>query len=297
MGAREETEDVLRQIHVLFAKAEPYENSKRKVVIDKNDLMELLKKLNDCMYSMMDEYELTESSREKANRDQKKKGDDIIFDARKEADDIYAAAMMYTDQALRRIQDSMKDAGDRLEKLMADTKEAMDTQKAQVHSDQLEARAGLQDLIDSDKYMRLIQDENLRLEKEKEQQSLKGAAKKEEEFRPVEPEIRINTAYLEKTGMSVPGDEDEAKTGKQEEQPEGNDGDIDLPEVQLPPDLQRDLHLDAEGNRQEETPADRDLRPLNEEKSSVNVHPDRENRKKEKEDRKSFRIGSIFNKD
>ena len=50
MGAQDKTERVLRDIHVLFSKAEPYNGSKRNVVIDKTKMTTLLKELNDCMY-------------------------------------------------------------------------------------------------------------------------------------------------------------------------------------------------------------------------------------------------------
>ena len=83
MGAQDSIEKVLREIHVLFSKAEPYNGSKKNVVVDKNAMMDLLKELNSSMYEMMEEHELTVQSREKANRQHQKQGDDIIFDARK----------------------------------------------------------------------------------------------------------------------------------------------------------------------------------------------------------------------
>lgn len=278
MGAQDKTEEVLRKIHVLFAKAEPYQNSSRRVIVDKNDLMELLKELNSCMYQMMDEYELSESKKEQALREQKKQGADIIFDARKEADDIYAAAMMYTDRALKSIQDSMIDAGKRLQELMNSTKEEMESQRNQVHSDQLETRARLQDMVDSEKYMRLIQDENLRLEKEKEEQVIQGSSEDEEvDFKSVVPEIHVNEAYLQKTGMSLPeGQEKNVIIDKAEEQANTED-DMPLPEIQLPPDLKRDIEEAKEEQR------------LEEEKEG---HKDRDTGSK-----KSFRIGSIFGKE
>lgn len=266
MGAQSQTEEVLRKIHVLFAKAEPYENSSRRVIVDKNDLMDLLKELNSCMYSMMDEYELTQSSRDKATREQKKRGDDILFDARKEADDIYAAAMMYTDRALKNIQDSMLDASQKLESLMESTKETMEEQRSKVQSDQLEARARLQDMVDSDKYMRLIQDENIRLEKEKDQTTINSSALDDgPDYSAIKPEIHINEAYLQRTGMNVPGEDEESKDHSDEKV-----DDITLPEIELPADLKMDLNLDD---------------------SSLDID------KKEKDEKKSFRIGSIFGKD
>ena len=55
MGAQDRTEKVLRDMHVLFSKAQPYEGSTRNVIVNKNEMMDLLKELNACMYDMMEE--------------------------------------------------------------------------------------------------------------------------------------------------------------------------------------------------------------------------------------------------
>ena len=108
MSAADRTEKVLRDIHVLFSKAEPYNGSKRDVIVNKNEMMDLLKELNACMYDMIDEHELSQTKKDKANREMQKQGDDIIFAASRKAEDIYAASIMYTDNALNDIPRSTK---------------------------------------------------------------------------------------------------------------------------------------------------------------------------------------------
>ena len=108
MSAADRTEKVLRDIHVLFSKAEPYNGSKRDVIVNKNEMMDLLKELNACMYDMIDEHELSQTKKDKANREMQKQGDDIIFAASRKAEDIYAASIMYTDNALMRSPRSTK---------------------------------------------------------------------------------------------------------------------------------------------------------------------------------------------
>ena len=110
MSAADRTEKVLRDIHVLFSKAEPYNGSKRDVIVNKNEMMDLLKELNACMYDMIDEHELSQTKKDKANREMQKQGDDIIFAASRKAEDIYAASIMYTDNALNDIQQIIEDA-------------------------------------------------------------------------------------------------------------------------------------------------------------------------------------------
>ena len=66
MGAQDNTEKVLRSLHVLLSKSEPYPKEPSKVIIDKQQVIDLLAELNTCIYQIMDEYELTIRSRDKA---------------------------------------------------------------------------------------------------------------------------------------------------------------------------------------------------------------------------------------
>ena len=110
MSAQDKIEKILRSLHVLLSKSEPYQKDTTKVVVDKQEMLSLLSDLNKSMYDIMDEYELTTQSRDRAEREFKKKGDKIVWDASRKAEDIYAASVMYTDEALRSVQDIMKEA-------------------------------------------------------------------------------------------------------------------------------------------------------------------------------------------
>ena len=120
MGAQDNTEKVLRSLHVLLSKSEPYPKEPSKVIIDKQQVIDLLAELNTCIYQIMDEYELTIRSRDKAERDFHKKGDQIIWDASRKAEDIYAASVMYMDETLNRMQDIMQEADKKLDTLTYD---------------------------------------------------------------------------------------------------------------------------------------------------------------------------------
>lgn len=204
MSAKDNTEKVLRDIHVLFSKAEPYEGSAINVVVNKNDVMELLKELNSCMYEMMDEYELTSQSQAKAKREMKKEGDDIIFESTRKAEDIYAASVMYTDNTLNEIQDIMKEAIERFDVIYEDTKVRVQEEVREVKRNQSDLKASLSDLIDTQKYLRLIEDENRRIAKQKESGQFSSGAD-EKVFANVQPEIRVNEEYFRAQGMNPDG--------------------------------------------------------------------------------------------
>ena len=204
MSAKNDTEKVLRDIHVLFSKAEPVEGNAINVVVNKNDVMELLKELNNCMYEMMDEYELTSQSRAKAEREMKKEGDDIIFESTRKAEDIYAASVMYTDNTLNEIQDIMVDATKEFDKIYEDTKNRVDAELRKVKKNQSDLKAELSDLIDTQKYLHLIEDENRRLKKEKESGKF-DASLEEKIYANVQPEIVVNEEYFRQQGLNPDG--------------------------------------------------------------------------------------------
>ena len=49
MGAQDNTEKVLRSLHVLLSKSEPYPKEPSKVIVDKQQVLDLLSDLNTCI--------------------------------------------------------------------------------------------------------------------------------------------------------------------------------------------------------------------------------------------------------
>ena len=201
MGAQDRTEKVLRDMHVLFSKAQPYEGSTRNVIVDKRAMMDLLKELNECMYDMMEEHELTVKSRDKANREMQKQGDDIVFDATRKAEDIYAASIMYTDSALDSIQDVIKESEEAVSKIYDKAIEKIKEEARAVKTNQIELKSHLNDLIDTQKYLRLIDEENMRLLKAKEEGTEDEYAGDAPKYSA--PEIRIDKDYFARAGLDV----------------------------------------------------------------------------------------------
>lgn len=216
MSAADRTEKVLRDIHVLFSKAEPYNGSKRDVIVNKNEMMDLLKELNGCMYDMMDEHELSQTKKDKANREMQKQGDDIIFAASRSAEDIYAASIMYTDNALNDIQQIIDDAGSAIAKIYENAKEQMASEKRTIKANQSELKSQLGDLIDTQKYLRLIEDENRRLQIEREKGGKSEYVQADTpSYANVQPEIRINKDYFVQNGIPLDDDAEEKPTNEE----------------------------------------------------------------------------------
>lgn len=201
MGVQDNTEKVLRALHVMLSKGEQYPKEPSKVIVDKQQMLDLLSALNQCMYQMQEKYELTKSSRDKAERDFRKQGDTIIMDASHKAEDIYAASVMYMDEALNHMRVIMKEANENVSKIYADLNEKMDVEQRRIKTNQLELKSQMQDLVDTEKYLKIIEERNRELEKQK------NEGKPEEEEASIyanrQTEIKINQEYLDKLGMSV----------------------------------------------------------------------------------------------
>lgn len=210
MGAQDNTEKVLRSIHVLLSKSEPYPKEPSKVIIDKQQVIDLLADLNTCIYQIMDEYEMTIRSRDKAERDFHKKGDQIIWDASRKAEDIYAASVMYMDETLNRMQDIMKEADEKVGAIYKEIREQMEKEERTLKTNKSELKGQLQDLVDTEKYLKIIEDRNREIEREKNEGRPEYEQEKREEkaiYANRQTEIKINQEYLDRLGMSVPDEE------------------------------------------------------------------------------------------
>ena len=228
MSAQDQTEKVLRQLHVLLSKSEPYNREPTKVIVDKEQMLTLLADLNTCIYGIMDEYELTQRSRDRAEREFRKQGDQIVWDASRKAEDIYAASVMYTDEALNRVWDIMHETSEKVGQLYTDMAEHLKEQEIAVKSNQLELKSQLQDLVDTEKYLSLIEQRNRELKKQKEEGKPKermGVSEKSI-YANRQSEIKVNAEYLEKLGYSVDEEIEEEKS----EQDENLDINVNIPD-------------------------------------------------------------------
>ena len=214
MSAQDKTEEILRQMHILLAGSEAYDSIGSKIILDKKRMLELLAELNKAIYAMMEEYELTTQGKERARREAAKIGEDILKDASGKAEDVYAASVMYTNEALRHVQEIMQRATDAMQEIYKDANEKLQKEKDVVRRDQSDLKGHLQNLADTDKYLNLIEDRNREIEKERAKE--KGEVKPSP-YSAIKPEIKINQEYFEKAlPEEIPEDTPEEAAPKAE---------------------------------------------------------------------------------
>lgn len=206
MSVQDKLEHILKNIHLLFSGSEPYGDGGEKIIVEKQKVFALLELLNLAVYEMMDQYEVTSQKHELAERRCEKRGEEIIQKASKHADDIYAASIMYTDDAINRICYIMEDANESVQKIFRKMSMEMEEQRERVRHNQLELTGQLQDFADTDKYVKLIEEVNKQLEKERREQ-LTGIKEKRiqnegKSYSSIQPEIKVNEEYFERVGRS-----------------------------------------------------------------------------------------------
>lgn len=202
MSTQSNIENVLRNLHVLLAKSEKYALDEKKVVVEKKKVLDLLTELNKCISDIMDEYELTKQSRDNAEREFQRQSDQIIEDANKKAEDIYAASVLYTDEALRRVNRIVNETNMAISKIYKDMLKKIEEQEKLIRENQLELASDLQDLRDTEKYLKLMEKRNKEIEKEKKSEA-KNEVKKTSIYANRQTEIKINEEYFEKMGIAL----------------------------------------------------------------------------------------------
>ena len=100
---------------------------------------------------------------------------------------MYAASVMYTNEALRHVQEIMQRATDAMQEIYKDANEKLQKEKDIVRRDQSDLKGHLQNLADTDKYLNLIEDRNREIEKER--------AKEKGEMEPDRKSTRLNSSH------------------------------------------------------------------------------------------------------
>lgn len=201
MSIQDKIEHILKEIHVLFSQSHGYEKDNARIVVEKQKMFELLEQLNRAVYEVMDEYEVTRQKHELSERRSQKRGEEIIDKANKHADDIYAATIIYTDDALSRIQYIMEDANKSVQRIFRKMNTELGSEKERVRQNQFELKEQLRDFADTDKYLKAIKENDRKREKEQQEKTDKYQGKRilneGKSYSAIQPEIKINKAYFQ----------------------------------------------------------------------------------------------------
>ena len=203
MSIQDKLERILKEIHIVLAEGESISGEEDKVLVDKKDVLKILEKLNLTVYEMMDQYEVTSQSRELAQRRSEKKGEELVAKIEQQTEDVYAASLIYTEDAMNRVAHLIGNALSSSKQIFEELHAEIEKEQYKVKEDQLELREQLQDFKDARKYLMILEECNK--EREKEQQDKDGMASERciqneaKHYAMSEaPQIKVNQAYFQR---------------------------------------------------------------------------------------------------
>ena len=145
---------------------------------------------------------------------------------------------MYMDQVIETVADQLVDeVGENFtQQLYEQMNNKVKEQEKLIKKNQLELKATLQDLVDTEKYLTIIEDRNREIQKQKEAGREKKEILREKNiYANRQTEIKVNTEYLEKMGYSIDeGTEEPAEQTTVDEKPAKQEI-----EIHINPDYQK----------------------------------------------------------
>lgn len=206
MSIQDKLERILKEIHIVLAEGEEVFGQEDKVIVDKKAVLGILEKLNLTVYEMMEQYEVTSQARELAERRTEKKGEELVAKIEQQTEDIYAASLIYTEDAMNRVSHLITNALSSSKRIFQDLQADIEKEQLKIKEDQLDLREQLQDFKDAKKYIMLLEECNK--EREKEQQEKEGIAiekriqnEAKHYAMSEKPEIKVNSAYFQRRGL------------------------------------------------------------------------------------------------
>ncbi len=223
MTEQEHVEETMRQIHLLLAQSQQMKGMEGHIIVDRERLFELLEEINRCMYSMMDSYEISKQAHATAVKRTQRKCEQMIKKSEKAADDVYAASLIYMEDAMknlfRRIQGFQKE----MDKASQAFSQEMEGRLDAVEANHKDLHRQLKDIMDEETYLKAVELAHKELgieEKEEEIEEVKTpyrplkrprrwGEKPGESAKPV-VSVKVNSGYDEES-LITPKEEKKAE--------------------------------------------------------------------------------------
>ena len=165
-------EEIVKKIHILFAKSESYQNSPDLVILSKTEMFTLLEQLNEAIYEVLDKYEATTRAKEKARLETERQASEIIAEAKRGAEDVQAASLTFTDSSLDELSSLIDTTTQAIRQQYLEFLAAMDEKQEALKENRAQLKESLAELNDSESYLKVLEDVRADREAEKEEERL-----------------------------------------------------------------------------------------------------------------------------
>lgn len=163
----EEIEQIMREIHILFAKAEKLPENQNKIIVDKQIMFQLLERLSHEVYETMDRFEETKVSRQRAKKKREEEEKEALERVSKSAEEIYAASILYSDDTLDELKKTVEDAEEKLKHTYKQIERQMKGYLSYIEENKRELHEQLDQMAQRRLYLQILEEkENLKSKEE-----------------------------------------------------------------------------------------------------------------------------------
>lgn len=152
----DKVEEILKEIHVMFAKCDTYHNSPDNVIVSKTEMFDLLTRLSEAIYEVLDQYEATARSRERARLELDRQAAETVARAKLDSDDVHAATLLYTDTMLEDIRQVLAKTKQNVKHEMLEMLASIELQEEGLAQNMESVKSGLTELHDSEMYLEAL---------------------------------------------------------------------------------------------------------------------------------------------
>lgn len=149
-------ERIMREIHVMFAKAEKASSKEDTIIVDKKRVFALLESLNREVYDALDRYGESQASREAALKKFKEETDAMVEKASQSAEEIYAGSILYSDSTLRELEKEVEQARESIHKTWEEIDDRLAERLRFLEKNRRELKGQLEQMEQSRIYLDLI---------------------------------------------------------------------------------------------------------------------------------------------
>lgn len=151
-------EEIMKKIHIYLANCKESAYSSEDVIISKKRLLVLLDELNHAVFEVCEQYEATQESRTKALAETEREAAGIKQEAMQRSEDIYAASLVYMDDVILSMKNSLEYSYLKLRKEYNDLLKSYEDKLSRLESDENELKASLSQLSENQLYLHMIEE-------------------------------------------------------------------------------------------------------------------------------------------
>lgn len=156
----EEIEQIMREIHILFAKAEKLPENRNRIIVDKEVVFGLLERLSHEIYEAMDRFEETKVSRQRAKRKREEEEKEALERVSKNAEEIYAASILYSDDTLDELKKKIENAEETLKHTYNQIEQQMKGYLSYIEENKKELHDQLEQMSQRRIYLQILEEKN-----------------------------------------------------------------------------------------------------------------------------------------